>query len=159
MKIKAKLQDIVDGMDMQIEEYNTYLSLKTGEVVSVYQHDLRTAEDSEEGATFEHLRDWQQENMKIAVDVVEDFDNYIELPTRFDINEYDMMENFCYSLKNQRHQDALLQAIQGKGAFRRFKDKIADLDIDAEWYSYKEEGYKEKAKEWCRDNDIDFIED
>ncbi len=65
--------------------------------------------------------------MKLAYDIVESFDKYASLPTSFDIHEYDMMERFCYSLSDQKKQDILLNAIRGKGAFRRFNFQTRGL--------------------------------
>jgi hypothetical protein len=154
MKKQVKLQDIIDGMEMQFDETNTYLNLQTGEVIQVSNDDLRTAEEDE---PIDHLSDWEQENLKIAIDVLDHFENYKELPTKFEMNEYGMMEDFCFTLNNQRSKDIMLSSIQGKGAFRRFKDNINQLGIEEEWYAYQQERYKQIAIEWCKDNDIELI--
>ena len=39
-------------------------------------------------------------------------------------DEYRMMEDFIDALDNQKLQTELYRAIQGRSAFRRFKDKI-----------------------------------
>jgi hypothetical protein len=153
----VKLQDIVDGMELQFEGSYTYLNRKTCEVITVSQEDLRTAEEEEE-ETFKELPDWQQEDLKVAVDIIENFEDYEELPNKFEINEYDMMENFCYSLENQRNMDLLLDAIRSKGAFRRFKDKVIHLGIDEKWYAYRDQSYKQIAIDWCRDNKVEYEE-
>jgi len=69
-----------------------------------------------------------------------------------------MMEDFCYELKNQRHKDTLLDAIRGKGAFRRFKDKVHYLGIEEEWYSFRDGRYKQTAIEWCNNHDVRYID-
>jgi hypothetical protein len=74
------------------------------------------------------------------------------------VNEYEIMEDFCLTVTNQRKQDTLLRIITGKGAFRRFKDKIIDFEIEDQWYSYRDERFKQIAIEWCQDNNIDFVE-
>lgn len=153
MKKTVKLQDIIEGMEMQFPETHTYLNLKTGEIITVSSDELRTAEEDE---PIDHLRDWQQDAIKIAIDVIENFDHYKELPTQFEINEYDMMERFCFTL-TEGHQNMLLNSIRGRGAFRRFKDKILDLGIDEEWYRYRDECYQRIAIEWCEHNGVPYI--
>lgn len=155
--MKVKLQEIIDGMDMQLEGTSTYLCRRTGEVVSVSDDDLRTAEEIEDDE-IEKLPDWQQDNINLAIDIIENFEDYEELPTQFDINEYEMMENFCYTIKDNGKMDLLLDAIRGKGAFRRFKDKVHDFGLTDEWYQYRDDCYKQKAIEWCKDNDLEYIE-
>ncbi len=56
---------------MQSEENKSYLYLKTGEVINVSREVLMIAEDEEE---YDHLPDWQQDEMKIAIDIVESFE-------------------------------------------------------------------------------------
>lgn len=155
MSVKVKLKDIIAEMEIQFEESHTYLNSKTGEIVVVTSDDLLAAED---GIPFDDLLDWEQENRMVAIDVVENFENYIELPTKFDVNEYEIMEDFCFNVSNERKQETLLGVIRGKGAFRRFKDKIIDFEIEDQWYSFRDERLKEIAIEWCRDNNVNYIE-
>ncbi|MEH7126526.1 UPF0158 family protein [Bacillus sp. JJ1773] len=155
MNIQVKLQAIIEEMEIQFEESRTFLSIKTGEIIVVTSDDLRAAEDEE---PFDHLPDWEQEDRKVANDVVENFENYKELPTKYELNEYEMLEDFCLTVSDQRKQDILLNVIKGKGAFRRFKDKIIDFEIEDKWYSYREERIKQIAIEWCLDNNINFSE-
>lgn len=153
--MKVKLENILEGIEMQSEEGNSYLNLETGEVVYVSHEALLMAEDGEE---YDHLPDWQQDKVKLAYAIVDSFDKYAALPTQSDIHEYDMVERFCYSLSDQRTQDKLLHSIRGKGAFRRFKDNVDRLGIAEQWYDYRDTQYKEIAKEFCRSKNIAFIE-
>jgi hypothetical protein len=155
MSIQVKLKDIIEEMEIQFEESRSLLNITTGEIVLVSSEDLRAAEDEK---PFDHLPEWEQKNRINAMDVVENFENYIELPTKYEVNEYEIIEDFCLTVSNQRKQEPLLRAIRGKGAFRRFKDKIIDLEMEDEWYSYREEHFKQIAIEWCQDNEINFIE-
>jgi len=155
MSIKVKLKDIIEEMEIQFEESRSLLNIKTGEIVIVSSEDLRAAEDEQ---PFDHLPEWERENRMLAIDVVENFENYIELPTKYDVNEYEIIENFCLTVSDQRKKDSLSKAIKGKGAFRRFKDKIIEYALEDQWYLYRDECYKQIAIEWCQENKIDFIE-
>ena len=155
MSIQVKLKDIIEEMEIQFEESRSLLNITTGEIVLVTSEDLRAAENEE---PFDHLLEWQQENLMVANDVVENFENYIELPTKYEVNEYEIMEDFCLTISDQRKQDILLRSIKGKGAFRRFKDQIIDFEIEDQWYSYRDERFKEIAIKWCQDNNVNYIE-
>lgn len=85
-------------------------------------------------------------------------DDYIDLPDSYEINEYRMMENFVYSLPKGKNQTILYNAIQGRGAFRRFKDKLNEIGMAKTWFDYRDQQYKEIALEWCEENDIEVIE-
>jgi hypothetical protein len=155
MSIPIKIQSIIEELEMQFDESQTFLNRNTGEIVFVKLEDLRAAEDEE---PFDHLPDWEQEDRKIAIDVVENFENYLGLPTKYEVNEYEIMEEYCLSVSDQVIRDNLLRAIKGKGAFRRFKEKIIDFGIEKNWYSFRDKRFKEIAINWCNDNNIDFIE-
>ncbi|MEH7306070.1 UPF0158 family protein [Neobacillus drentensis] len=155
MNIQVKLKDIIEEMEIQFEESRSLLHIKTGEIVLVKSEDLRAVEEEK---PFDHLPEWERENRIIAMDVVENFENYIELPTKYEVNEYEIMENYCLTVSDQRKQESLLRAIKGKGAFRRFKDKIIDFDMEDQWYSYRDERFIQIAIEWCKENNINFIE-
>jgi hypothetical protein len=153
--MQVKLEQIMEAMEMQPEESHSYLNLETGEVVNVSDEALWIAED---GENYDHLPEWQQDEVKIAYDIAERFDRYSPLPTRFDINEYDMIEGFCYSLSDHTKQDVLLNSIKGKGAFRRFKDNVNQLGISHQWYNYRDNRYREIAMGFCGSKNIEYVE-
>ncbi|MEH7255812.1 UPF0158 family protein, partial [Neobacillus niacini] len=42
--------------------------------------------------------------------------------------------------------------------FRRFKDKIIDFEMEDQWYSYRDECFRQIAIDWGKQNKINFIE-
>ncbi|HOJ11789.1 MAG TPA: UPF0158 family protein [Clostridiales bacterium] len=153
----VKLKDIVDEMEMQMDEYHKYLNKETGEIVTVSTEELTIAEESEEDDDFSEYPDWQRDSIKDALDVIVNWENYIELPDKWEINEYDIMEEFCGSIRNDRISNVLYTAIQGRGAFRRFKDAIIRFEVEDDWYKFREEALKQIAIEWCEENEIKYI--
>ena len=69
---------------------------------------------------------------------------FYRLPTSFDIREYDMMEKFIDSLPEPA-RSRLGRAIQGKGAFRRFKDTAGRLGVAPQSYEFQASEYKKKS--------------
>ena len=57
-----------------------------------------------------------------------------------------------------RAQDALDAAIRGKGAFRRFKDRLYDFDLQEKWYKYRDDCYEQIARDWCERFGIEIEE-
>ena len=47
------------------------------------------------------------------------FEKSIKLPTRYDINEYEMMEDFAETIKDDRLQNQLYISLNGSGAFEK----------------------------------------
>ena len=66
-----------------------------------------------------------------------------------------MMEDFIDSLTDPAHT-RLAGTIRGKGAFRRFKDTVRQLEIDDQWYEFRDAEYARKAMEWCIENNLEF---
>ena len=96
----------------------------------------------------------------MSKDEIEDLvDDSFALPSQYEINEYSMMESFADSIKNEQKQNALYNSLNGKGAFRKFKDKVYNLSLEDEWFKFRDKKYKEIAIEWCKDNKLDFIDD
>lgn len=135
--MKVKLDAIIEALEFVNFGMDTsaYLNPKTYEIVYI---DEFTEELSEE------------EKEKI-------YDEYLELPTKYDIDEYNMMEDFIETIDDDRLYNQLYIAINGSGAFRRFKDTCINFDVIDDWYKYRDEKYKELAIEWCNDNNIEYI--
>jgi Uncharacterised protein family (UPF0158) len=150
----VQIKDLVDAMDMQIDEHRQYLNKETGVIVTVSTEELSIAEESEEGDDFSRYPEWQREFILAALGIIENGDKYVELPDKWEINEYNIMESFCDSVDNENISEALYVAIRGRGAFRRFKDAVIRYRIEKRWYSFREEVLRDIAIRWCEGNDI-----
>lgn len=64
------------------------------------------------------------------------------------------MVKFCYTLNYENLCNKLLNALNGKGAFRKFKDAVRRLNVEKEWYGFMWEAYMKIVKEWCDVNGI-----
>ena len=155
MIIQVKLSDIIEGMDSQSDERSCYLSKKTGEIIAILDEELRAAEEDDPIETFP---EWQRPSIKIAQEILESTGHYAALPSQFEIHEYSIMERFCLSPDDEQISDALYSSIKGRGAFRRFRDAIHRLNIAGDWYAYREEAFKQIARDWCKENGIEFID-
>lgn len=153
MSVSVKLSELVDAMETYGPEKRHYLNLQTGAVHALTEEDFRAAEAD---IPLEKYPEWQRAKVVVAQDVLHS-KNYVSILERFEINEYRMMEDFCMALSDQQLRDAMTYAIQGSGAFRRFKDRLHHYGIADKWYEYREERYFELAEKWCVDNDIAFV--
>jgi hypothetical protein len=152
MAVQVKLQDILEGMDFQSDEQSSFLNLTTGEVVSVTDEELCAAEND---APLEDFPDWQHDAIRIAGEIIET-DRYLQLPDRFEIHEYQIMERFCLSVDDEDMRGDLCDAIRGRGAFRRFKDRMQLYGMAEEWYRYRDAALREIAVAWCEAHGISY---
>ena len=159
MAIPVKLSDIVDVLERNIAETLFLVNKATGELVW-YSHDvLRAVEEKDLDELLADCPQWQEDEYKAAREFLEHRDGFLELPDRFDVDEYHIMADFCLSVADGKNTAVLLNAIQGKGAFRRFKDAIHRFGIEQQWYDYRSAEYLQFAKEWCEHEGIAFTED
>jgi hypothetical protein len=152
--LRVKLADILEGMDFQSDERFSYLNTITGEVVSITDEELRAAEND---APLEDFPEWQHDAIRIAGEIIET-DHYLPLPDRFEMNEYRLMERFCLSVDDDDLRDGLCDAIRGRGAFRRFKDRVQAYGIAEEWYRYRDAALRETAVAWCEVHGLQYTE-
>ena len=75
-------------------------------------------------------------------------DRFISTPTEYNIYEHNMMVTYANNHSTEL-RDILLGTLFKKGAFRRFKDTLYELDIQDNWYKYKKEEYIKIAYTWA----------
>ena len=154
MTVQVKLKDIIEGLEFLTDEGTSYLNTTTGEVVYVTTEELRAAEEEH---PLDDFPEWQHEAIRIARDIVAT-DHYLQLPDRFEIHEYSIMERFCLSVDDEDMRDDLCDAIRGRGAFRRFKDRMQLYGMAEEWYHYRDAALREIAVAWCEEHGIPYTE-
>jgi predicted nucleotidyltransferase len=68
---------------------------------------------------------------------------------------YGDMEDFIGRLGDVRARDLLQRAIEGRGAFRRFKDTLLEFpDLRAAWFAFHDARTERRALEWLADEGI-----
>ena len=168
MTVAVSLRDLVDELQMLPNEGNAYLNKVTGKIITVTEDDIAMVEmDSEFEEEMEEgeddaggeVSDLETEYYQEVKRVLASDPDYLKLPSRFDIHEYEIMERFCLSFPDDKASDVLLRKIRGSGAFRRFKDTIYQYGIEDDWFKYRDEAYKEIVIAWLESNDIAYSDD
>jgi hypothetical protein len=69
---------------------------------------------------------------------------------------YQDMADFAEAITDELARRRLLRAIQGKGAFRRFKDEFHDEypDLLPAWYAFRDARAQRRAVQWLADNSL-----
>jgi len=152
MKSTVSLKDVVDEMDVPGDEHSAFLHRHTGELVTLSNEELSAAEEDDE---IDDYPEWQRERIIKSKEVIHS-DDYLPLPSKFDIDEYHIMEVFCYSVADDKIRGALLDKIRGSGAFRRFKDALQVSGIEEDWYSFRQDALEKIAIDWLEINQIPY---
>lgn len=155
MSKPVKLKELIDEMEINLDEHTTFYHPKSGEFYSISDQAFAAVEDDESVSS---LHDIEDEEIEIADDIYENSSDYIELPGKFEIDEYAMLEDFSISVQDEKVSRMLQIAIKGSGAFRRFKEMVHELGLAQEWYTFRDEQYKEMAAQWCQMNNLEYVE-
>ena len=151
MAIPVSLHDIVEELSILPNDATAYLNRRTGELYILSSEDINQVEDEDD----QDLPDWQLEILSKAREIL-DSEDWLPLPSKFEIHEYTIMEDFCWSVDDDELKEELLNAIRGRGAFRYFKDTIHLHGIEEIWYRYREEAFAKIAIEWLEEKQIAY---
>lgn len=150
--MKVKLSDVINIIETSnaMEEWNYFYDKEKNNFVS-FSDEMFSLYENSDGIIDEEMHLLE----KIYND---DGTKYIRIPSKYEINEYGIIQEFIDNVNEMEKYKKLMIAVKGKGAFRKFKDTCYDLNIINEWYEFKNNHFKHFAKQWCLDNNIFFEE-
>ena len=133
---KLNLNEAADRVQMASSELSMYYNTETGEF-DFYSEDM-DMDDEVDTAKFEEAP-------------------WIPVPDRDTSERYHMMVEFVETVTDPHKNEILSVALEGKGAFRRFKDTLHRVNLIDEWYAFEHQAYVEIAREWCEENGIEYF--
>jgi len=140
--LKIDLDELCSAMENSSYEHEYYLNLDNGEILFLS----------------EYMDD--EETRKLKDQIEEDFDRYERIPKAESHEGYDDMVDFIATVKDEHLAELLEVAINGKGAFRRFKDVLLNYPEERErWFQYRDDRTQERALEWLDDINVSLIEE
>ena len=162
-KLKTDLEMIANAMqDVARMDMDYYLDKETGEVVVTSEEIFGYAEeeeDDDDDKIREDLPDWQKEEIKLAKDILfNNPDRYICIPEKPSYEGYNLMVEFAEKVEDELLREKLYIALDGKGAFGRFKNVIADYsDYREKWFKFRDERLNKEVIEWLNSIGIEPV--
>jgi hypothetical protein len=145
-RVKINWADLELAMDQFSGEMHGYLDLETGNVVTITDEVLRYLDDPPDD-----LPDWQQEELELARQIEEDDGSrFLDVPQSDSHDDYRVMQGFIETVGDAHLQERLWCAIDGRGAFRYFKDVLhehGEGELER-WYSFRDRRQRERLLEW-----------
>ncbi len=135
------LKQVIQAIEEASEVFTSFWDTKTGKTVYLADS-LMTGETDE----------------ALAAEIENTPERFLRFPTKYEIHQYRIMEDFIDQLPPGKAQKELAYAIRGKGAFRRFKQSVRYHGLEQRWYDYLAEAYRELAIRWCRDEGVEYTE-
>ena len=134
----VKLSQIKDALEDVNMESSCYFNKETNEILWYWDY-------NKEYSTYKEEDEYNE--------------NIINMFDFFTKNDYYIMQDFIEKIKEIDVRNELYKVTKGKGAFYRFRNVLEENNIVNDWYQYKDNKYKDIAKAWCIDNNIEFEED
>jgi hypothetical protein len=126
-----------DAFENNAHEVHSYLHLETGEVIRVVDG---VADPSMHG--------------RIMADPL-----YLRIDPVSSREQYRWMERFIATVDESDLRQQLLASIDGKGAFRRFKDVLMSFPVDRErWFTFRSERLRFCMESWLTAHGIEPVE-
>jgi hypothetical protein len=145
------LREIISALEAASDDCSSYLDPETGEIIVVTEDDIAVVE----GEGGEQIPTWQREMMPKIRAALEG-GRWLELPDRFDVHEWSIMEGFSRTQNIERIRSELLDAIHGAGAFRAFRSAIRRLGLEESWYQFRDEALAEIARSWLEEHKLQY---
>jgi hypothetical protein len=138
------LKKVVQEIEALFDEgWTAHLNRRTGELYTVMPETADAVDDPDESS----LEDWVREELPKVREILESSD-WLALPTKFDIHEYQIMKAFSLAHADEGQREQLLEAISGRGAFRFFKSLVHRWGIQQQWYDYRNREIERIIADW-----------
>ncbi|MCK6580638.1 MAG: UPF0158 family protein [Anaerolineae bacterium] len=137
--------DFEEAFELGSVDAEAYLDLETGAVILLTEDDRFSVDDSsDDGAS-------------LAAQVEAEFETrFISIPRQDSREGYQDMERFIATLEDEHLREMLEVAIQGSGAFRRFKDALyRHPDGQKAWYKFRDARVEARMQDWFEMHDLD----
>lgn len=152
-RVQINWADLELAMDQFSGEMHAYLDLETGVVATITEEVMGYLDDPPDD-----LPDWQQEELELARQIeADDGTRYLEVPESDSHEDYRLMQEFTETVDNSRLQERLWRAIDGRGAFRYFKDVLhehGEGELES-WYAFQNQRHRDQLLEWLEAEGIE----
>lgn len=147
----VSLSEVIEAIELATDESTSYLDPDTGEIVYV-THKMESLVENDE---MEDAPEWMRKDLPKVREALES-GRFLPLPSKFDVHDWGIMNDFSLEQENDRVREELLDAIHGAGAFRMFKSTIQRLGIEKKWYKFRDEAIKNIALEWLEEHHLEY---
>lgn len=173
-RLKMDLGEIEGAFESGSLEAHYYLDLETGQMEMITDEMRRDLEEVYETAYDEDgkekmpiaqaiqqsdVPEWEKEALLIADRVEAGYGTrYISIPQSDSHEGYGDMEDFIGTVRDPHLQELLEVAIQGRGAFRRFKDVLLRYPQERErWFAFSDAQVQQRVLDWLESEGIEPI--
>lgn len=137
-RIPIHWDDLESAFERNSPDTESFLDATTGQVVSIVAGD--------------------PEAPSLKAKVAANIQNFIRIDPASSREQYRWMERFVGSVTDEQLRERLLISIDGKGAFRRFKDVLLAYPAERErWFSYRADLLHWHMHNWLKERQIEPV--
>ncbi|MCL4518846.1 MAG: UPF0158 family protein [Thaumarchaeota archaeon] len=141
--LKIDMGELVDAFDSSGYERSYFLDLETGKLELLIP---------------DAVDDIEKEEMEYKID--SNPGRYERVPSIESHEAYQIMVDFADTVADSNLHDLLSVALNGSGAFRRFKDVLAPFPEERKrWFDFKYRRMKDNVDEWLQDIGVEALEE
>ena len=172
-KLNIDFDEIQKAMeDTARDAFDYFLDSETGDIIILSEDILNRAksilgeEFDEDMVDYEEVifdkeydvPDWIEEEIELALDIfLDDNNRFIRIPERNPNQGFAAMREFAERIDNVQLKEHLLAILDGKGAFRRFKDAIDPFPKEKKaWYGYNAKNLRKEIVQWLKSVEIEY---
>lgn len=168
VRCAVDIEEVKLAMESSLDEATAYLDTVTGRVVYQTPDIVYELEDLPHDADADKLRtlladkgEAEREHYILHHHILygnnddERFREIDPMPSRW---AYQDMEEFTQAIENNVLRGKLEEALDGRGAFRRFKTVLLDYpDARDRWFAFKDAKMTHRVEAWLEKQDIERI--
>lgn len=153
--------------DIVRDSFDYFLDLMSGEVITfsdqilnevkarLYDNDEEEIDEDIEYIEYDEipeLPDWMEDEVELAMEILFDVENrYIRIPERNSVTAFNTMVEFVKTVEDEELKNILIKSLEGKGAFRKFKDALIDYPKERKrWHGFNAKAVKIEIIKWLK---------
>lgn len=134
MSVTISLSTLAQELDVLPDGFVLYLNKRTGESILVSDEDRLLLNHPE---YLDNAPNWRQEFITGFIES-RDAGDLVELPSRYEIHKRSIMRRFTLSITDPHSIARLENSLHGRGAYKRFKTTLFDLNLEEDWRRFLE---------------------
>jgi hypothetical protein len=174
-RLKIDLAELAEAFEYNDFGVRCYLDKVSGDILRVTDEANRVVEDIHEAlgddalpariraylAGRTDIPDWQIDEILSAYRVEEAYGlDVVEILQVETWEAYRDMADFVDTVAQPNLRDRLADAIEGRGAFSRFKQTLAsDMNERERWFAFKDERMRQRVLDWLDSEGIELEQD
>lgn len=160
-----------DGVQKAMEDtvrdaFDYFLDRETGEIIILSEDIIKKAQEILEESYDDDIGDfedvevenvpvipeWMEDEIELSLDIfIYEKERYARIPERNHKSGYNAMKEFAVTLGDDVLKQTLLGLLDGKNAFRRFKDVLGQYPKERKlWYGFNAKAARNEIEDWLK---------